>query len=173
MEPTPEPVPLRLEGSAVISGQAMTRPVVPAEDMMQAFLWRHLVPSEDLLVLVRPSQWGPITIEPQAEGPVAIPAGGTATVRYKSPGWRVPLVEMKVAAPEEGLTITGFESAADFITCTVQAEGEALKSGNLVVEGIVVWPRSEEDRKKNPDAPEPQPSSIGIFPAVPFTVVRQ
>jgi hypothetical protein len=172
MEVPAHPVALRLEGQAVMDGRPVTRPVVPAEDMMQAFLWRHLVPSQDFLVYVRPSQWGPIRIEPEATQPVPIPAGGSATIYYKSPGWRVPLVEMKVAEPEEGLTVTGFESTADFISCTVQADEHSPEAGNLVVEGIVVWPRSEEDRKKNPDAPDPKPSSIGILPAVPYNTVE-
>jgi hypothetical protein len=149
--------------------------VLPAEDKMQAFLWRHLVPSQDLLAYVRDSQWGPITIEPDEAEPVRIPVGGTATVHYKSPGWRVPLVEMRVSEPKEGLAITDFTSEAQQITVTVEATGEAGKAGlaaNLVVEGIVIWEPSEEQRKANPDAPPPQPSSIGILPAVPFAVVE-
>jgi hypothetical protein len=38
---------------------------------------------------------------------------------------------------------------------------------------MVVWQPSEEERKKNPDAPAPKPSSIGILPAVPFSVVER
>ena len=50
--PTGEPVDLRIVGSATIGGQEITRQAVPAEDMMQAFLWRHLVPARDLKALV-------------------------------------------------------------------------------------------------------------------------
>ena len=46
------PVSLNLEGHAEIRGQQVVRKAVPAEDMMQAFLYRHLVPSEDLKVAV-------------------------------------------------------------------------------------------------------------------------
>jgi hypothetical protein len=52
--PTQEPVRLVLQGKAVIKGSEVTRPVIPAEDMMQAFIYRHLVTVEDLLVSVTP-----------------------------------------------------------------------------------------------------------------------
>ncbi len=46
--PTPPrtPVELRLEGRAMIGGREVVRPAVPAEDMMQAFSYHHLVPGK-------------------------------------------------------------------------------------------------------------------------------
>jgi hypothetical protein len=49
---TKEPVNLSVMGSAKIAGQDVTHEAVPAEDRMQAFLWRHLVPATELKVLV-------------------------------------------------------------------------------------------------------------------------
>jgi hypothetical protein len=175
MEPTPEPVELPMQGSAAVGGRQVTRPVLPAEDMMQAFLWRHLVPSQERRVYVRPSQWGPIPFVPEATEPVRAPLGGTATVRFKAPGWKVPIVEMRVVEPKDALKVVGFDTAPDFLTITLKAEGDAAKSGlagNLIVEGIVQWQPSEEERKKDPNAPLPAPSSLGILPAVPFTIVQ-
>jgi hypothetical protein len=42
----------RLPGLAAKSVREIARQAVPAEDRMQAFLWRHLVPAEDMKVLV-------------------------------------------------------------------------------------------------------------------------
>lgn len=50
--PQPEPYVLAIEGRAAVQGRAVVRPAVPAEDMMQAFAYRHLVPSQDLEVAV-------------------------------------------------------------------------------------------------------------------------
>lgn len=47
-----EPVTLSILGSAKIGDEELAREAVPAEDLMQAFLWRHLVPAKDLEVLV-------------------------------------------------------------------------------------------------------------------------
>jgi hypothetical protein len=49
---TQEPVNLSVAGTAKIEGQDITREAVPAEDRMQAFLWRHLVPASELKALV-------------------------------------------------------------------------------------------------------------------------
>jgi hypothetical protein len=51
--PTEYPVALRLEGSAAVDGKDLVVEAVPAEDMMQAFAYRHLVPADSLLVDVR------------------------------------------------------------------------------------------------------------------------
>jgi len=46
-----QPVALAITGSAKIAEQEIVREAVPTEDRMQAFLWRHLVPASDLLVV--------------------------------------------------------------------------------------------------------------------------
>lgn len=48
-----DPVPISIEGTAEIDGDKITVAAVPAEDMMQAFIYRHLVPVDALLVDVR------------------------------------------------------------------------------------------------------------------------
>jgi hypothetical protein len=45
---TREPVPLIVEGYAKVGEQKIVHQAVPAEDRMQAFLWRHLVPAKEL-----------------------------------------------------------------------------------------------------------------------------
>lgn len=50
--PTKEPLSLCVEGRAVIQGREIVRAAVPADDMMQAFFYRHLVPAKDLKVAV-------------------------------------------------------------------------------------------------------------------------
>jgi hypothetical protein len=53
--PAKEYLTLRLEGRATIGGREVVRPAVPAEDTEQAFAYHHLVPSQELLVVVRPA----------------------------------------------------------------------------------------------------------------------
>lgn len=48
---TKAPVKLTLVGTAKVGEKDIVREAVPAEDRMQAFLWRHLVPAKDLQVL--------------------------------------------------------------------------------------------------------------------------
>jgi hypothetical protein len=49
---TKQPVTLTVVGRATIDGQELVRTAVPVEDRMQAFLWRHLVPADELKLLV-------------------------------------------------------------------------------------------------------------------------
>lgn len=49
---TRQPVGLAIEGLAKIGQREVAHEAVPAEDRMQAFLWRHMVPAEELKVLV-------------------------------------------------------------------------------------------------------------------------
>ena len=51
--PTEFPVSLKIEGTAQVDGKDLVVDAVPAEDMMQAFAYRHLVPVDKVLVDVR------------------------------------------------------------------------------------------------------------------------
>jgi hypothetical protein len=48
----PEPVALHVIGTATIDGDKLTRDAVAADDMMQAFIYRHLVCANELLMTV-------------------------------------------------------------------------------------------------------------------------
>jgi len=51
--PTGEtPVPIRILGKAPGEGGEILREAIPAEDRMQAFLWRHLLPADTLPLMV-------------------------------------------------------------------------------------------------------------------------
>ncbi|HWH70161.1 MAG TPA: hypothetical protein VNT26_12305 [Candidatus Sulfotelmatobacter sp.] len=53
------PTNVTLVGTMKIGDQEIVRPVVPAEDKMQAFLWRQLLPAETLPVLVYEPSYQP------------------------------------------------------------------------------------------------------------------
>jgi hypothetical protein len=57
---TKRPVNLTIEGRAQVGAEEVVHAAVPAEDRMQAFLWRHLVPAQELSVLV----YDPATVLP-------------------------------------------------------------------------------------------------------------
>ncbi|HEY5915484.1 MAG TPA: hypothetical protein VJA21_33285 [Verrucomicrobiae bacterium] len=66
-----EPASLSIEGSAKIGGKDVAHVAVPAEDRMQAFLWRHLVPATELKVAVfDPSSQRPPRRTPRPHPPV-------------------------------------------------------------------------------------------------------
>lgn len=54
-------MPLQLVGQSQVGGRTVVHPAVPADDMMQAFAYHHLVPSQQWAVVVipRPGPRGP------------------------------------------------------------------------------------------------------------------
>ena len=46
-----EPVRVCLEGRAMIDGKEVVRQAVPAEEMTQAFFYKHLVPARDFTLV--------------------------------------------------------------------------------------------------------------------------
>jgi hypothetical protein len=69
---TNELMNLTVAGSARIGEQDVSHNAVPAEDRMQAFLWRHLVPATELKALVfNPSAAPPLKRVPLAHPPAA------------------------------------------------------------------------------------------------------
>ena len=86
-----EPLTLSLEGRAVIEGTTVVRRAVAAEDMMQAFAYRHLVPVGDLRVSVVARGATRVSSRLLSPLPVSLPAGGSTRVR-RVDSTRVPSI---------------------------------------------------------------------------------
>ena len=128
---------LALEGRAQIGGEWVAHPAVPAEDMMQAFAYRHLVPSKQLefCILDRP----PLRIALQFVGPasVKIPSGGTAGVKVRTPGVAFTNnFRLELNAPPEGISIEGVSSVGTELQVLFHSDAAKIKpgaKGNLIV----------------------------------------
>ncbi|HBO45654.1 MAG TPA: peptidase, partial [Planctomycetaceae bacterium] len=84
-QPPQRPMRLVLEGRAVVGGRNVTREAVPADDMMQAFLYRHLVPSEEWIVVVAPRGWRSIPVTPLWDSGVKLVLDDPTPVRMGLP----------------------------------------------------------------------------------------
>ncbi len=91
LERTEEPIKLVVEGVAQIQGAKVAHVAVPAEDRMQAFLWRHLVPAQDLMACVFDPSFQPTPVR------VPNPAAGM-TPANENAGKRV--ADKKVLPPQ-------------------------------------------------------------------------
>jgi hypothetical protein len=75
-----KPLRIAIAGSAKIGTDEIVHEAVPAEDRMQAFLWRHLVPASELRVMIFDPRYQPPPkrpIPPRPE-PVAVAALNSA-----------------------------------------------------------------------------------------------
>ena len=176
-EPPGQPVALHLEGRARIGGRTVSRPVVPSEDVMQAFLYRHLAPSRELMVAVKKVRWHPLPVEWVGRDPVRIPAGGTAVVRVKtSRRPRLRTIELELREPPEGLTLEDARMASDGLVFQLKLEAEAPKAGlagNLIVEAFTDVPVRKKGKKGgDPASPKTRRVSLGLLPAIPFVIAQ-
>lgn len=77
-----QPVSLVIEGTAALPDRTLVRRAVPVEDRMQAFLWRHMVPAQELRLVVYdpsyqlPPKRVPRVYPPTETAPGAAPAAG-------------------------------------------------------------------------------------------------
>lgn len=172
-----EPVALQLAGRIHVGRETLERPVVPADDMMQAFLWRHLVPAQEFVVTVlgRGGRWVPRVALAEDE-PVRIARGGKATVRFDV-GGRLPADQVSFGLLEgpKGVAIGEAKAIAGGFDLEIRAspEAEEMKvADNLIVE--VFAERLVPVRGPGKDGKprrEKRKASLGFLPAIPYRVV--
>lgn len=164
------PVRLELQGRAHVGGAWITHRAVPADNVMQAFLYRHLVPTGELRVAVQPVRWRVPITEVLGEVPVRVADGGSTRVWLRA--WRGHTLELRQAP--KGVSIADVKMDRRGLSFELRVEKGALPVGyadNLLVEGFSeINARQARGRKKTPG--KKQRNSIGFLPAVPFEVVH-
>jgi hypothetical protein len=171
-DPLDRPIVLHLDGRARIGEQTVIRPVVPAEDMMQAFAYRHLVPSQELMAAVTGPKRRGAGVELVGDTPIRIPAGGTAQVQVKTPkGPMLQDVNLELSDPPKGVTLQDVSVAPGLLTLVLKADPDVVKAGltdNLIVEAFIEPASRQQDGKT---AKQKQRVSLGVLPAIPFEIV--
>lgn len=165
-------VALRLEARAAAGEGTIRRPVIAADEEVQAFLWRHLVEAGELVAWATGPRRGPEPSSVATEVPVRVPEGGTALVRVRLPG-RTPPADLRLAAvdPPPGITVEETAVVPGMLAFLLRADGVRAKAGladNLVVEASV---EREAEAGRDGRARGRQRASLGVLPAIPFEVV--
>jgi hypothetical protein len=175
-QPQPQPLSLSLEGRANIQGHELSHLAVPADDVMQAFAYWHLVPASDLKVAVRRGAMLRVPIKVSSPEPLRIPAGGTARFQVQVPTLPAnfaPRVQYELSEPPEGIALRGASPGKDgtdiVLACDAAKAKPGLK-GNLIV-NISAERVAQAAIGKAP--PNRQRVSLGTLPAVPFEIVAQ
>jgi hypothetical protein len=164
-----EPVSVRLEGRASIEGREVTRAAVPADDMMQAFFYRHLVPAEDLKVAVRRATVFRSPVQVSATQPLKIPAGGEVRLQAQVPllvNNQVEKVIYELSDPPPGVELR--EAAGEIVLRSDAAKAKPGQRGNLIIQIAGERKPAGESR---PQANR-QRIPLGVLPAIPFEIVR-
>jgi hypothetical protein len=188
-----DPIPLCLEGRALVDGKEVVHPAVPAEVMTQAFFYKHVVPAADLTLVptdrtrfreeaARAAKENksfppPVTrrsfqtpMEILSEQPVRIPVGGTVEVQVRMSWNRDGQIQVDLSDPPEGITL----DSASWIErgLALVLRGDAAKAtpklkGNLMANAFLQTTVTEKD-----GATREVRNFIGPLPALPFEVVK-
>jgi hypothetical protein len=185
---SPHALQLNFVGRATIEGQQVAHSAIPAEDMMQAFAYRHLVLSQEMRIGIggRSSSKGgsgkgsssksssskipPLKII--SDLPVKIPAGGSVSIKLSVPGYMVTSgkVALELTEPPEGISIQKFvpaTSGAELFIAADTAKCKAGQKGNLIVAVMAKNP-SSSPKNKTPK----KGAQIATLPAIPFEIVE-
>lgn len=172
--PLDGPLTLDLEGRAVIGGHVVTRLGVPAEEMMQAFAYQHLVPAKEWKISVSDrsvARSAPTILDAI---PVQIPIGGMASIRIGTPSRAyMDRFNFELNEPPEGIVLNGVSPCDDGMELVLQCDAGKAKPalrGNLIVD---LLPAADSEAKQKGKKPGNQRrAAVGTLPAIPFVIVR-
>lgn len=166
--PHDEPFELAVVGLATIQTRTVAHTATPAEDMMQAFFYRHLVPAKQLLVNVagRGASCRVLT-----RSPLRIPAGGTTRIEVTTPSARgLGKVHLELADPPEGISVKSSDIRGEVVSIVLACDAAKAKpglQGNLILSAV--------GERKNAKQPKKQANTqrvpLGSVPAIAFEVV--
>ena len=170
--PIEDPRALRLVGRATIDGREVVRPVVPADDLMQALAYRHLVPAGELVVATqgRPAPRAQARIA--GDMPVKIPAGGTGRIMVEtSARGFLANVDLALEGAPEGIAIKNAKPSRQGVEIVFGADASKAAPGlrgNLIV---TVFARRAAKAGAAPPKGNQRAAPLTVLPAIPFEVV--
>lgn len=140
--------------------------------MMQAFIYRHLVPAEQLMMAsVGPRRAGP-PVQVAGELPVKLPVGGTAAVQVRGPrGANLAALQFALREPPKGVTLDRTAPTREGLVITLKADREQIKPGfadNLIIEIF-----NQSGGRQGPGkGAKGERTSVGVLPAVPVEITN-
>lgn len=167
-----ESVSVSLEGRAAVQGRTVTHRAIAANDMMQAFAYRHLVPTDGLRVSVIARGATRAMVRVLAPQPVKIPVDGTTRVRVAFPLPRAfEKIEFELSEPPDGVSLRDLsvtQGGAEFVLQADPAKAKPGLRGNLIV-----TVSGERAPQQNQPAAARRRLPLVTLPAIPFEITRK
>lgn len=152
---------IRLQGRSKLDRHSVTRHVTPGQAMTQAFITKHIIPSQQMMVFV--GGWGDAPeVLLSKNSRVRIPNGGSTKLRIKKTKSDASLV-MKLYRAPEGITLVQHREGKNALSISLHADDQIQPgtAGNLMIEVM------KEHKTKNKKT---RLSSLGVMPAFPYIV---
>lgn len=164
------PVSLGLTGSAQLESRIITHSATACDDTMQAFLWRHLVPSSQWLAQITPRAASLriaspelVRLEPTKPAMVKIELSAQAPAFDQ--------ITAELVNPPAGISISASRIRGRTLELTLTADSAlpaAHRAGNLIfsLSGVRAT-RGAKAEAKNSSKPRP----LGLTPALPYEYI--
>ncbi|MCC6679670.1 MAG: peptidase [Phycisphaeraceae bacterium] len=164
---------LQLEGIATINGHEVRRIAIPADNMMQAFIYEHLVPSESWTIDVESTRIAAVPWKFDAAEPLKLALGQDTDLRaVPAAKWLADQAQLELSDPPAGVSLQKTETIDHSLAMTLQADAAAAKSGlkgNLIFN---VYLERQPPKDGDPKAAtQNRRTLIGALPAIPFEIV--
>ncbi len=172
-EPPEGPVVLEMVGRARRAKNSktfITRPVVPAERMMQAFIWYHLVPVEDWTVVVSGTPRSKPPFDVLVAGPrIPLRRDGDVflPVRPHNRDFSADEIQLELVEPE-GVSAEVVSDGRGRFAVKLSTDAEKVERGlrgNLLLHAFRETTPAATEANPNP---KPRRTDYGYFPAAPF-----
>lgn len=163
-----DPVAIEIVGSAKIGDAEVAHRAVPAEDMQQAFAYRHLVPAKELRVAVAGRLTATGQVKIASETPVKIPLGGSARIQITAAISEKPnKLEMELSDPPTGITLKHASSSAEGAEIELASDASKMvagEKGSLIVQTFSARMSVNGKIRRIP---------LGALPSIPFEIVEK
>ncbi len=167
-----EPIVMHLIGHGAGVRRNLTRLALPAEDVMQAFIYHHLIPTKDWTIFV--------TGKPPANPPCAflermvrLSPGVTTPFPVKAEARLAGELRFELSLPPKGISLEDPVIVPQGVIVPIKCDREKIEVG---LKGNLLFSVSREHPvapKEKGDKPTTWTQKFGMFPAIPFEVVSK
>jgi len=149
-------VALEIEGTADCGSRTVCRRAVPAEDMMQAFIYRHWVVAQQLLIRINEPQPATVSLTFPRDDVFRARPGSEITIRA-SIKWNEKQqrgIKLTLAEPPEWLTLksTSLKGLDDTVVLAINPNAEPGDTATVLLDGNIRIQKSAKDPDYNPVA---------------------
>lgn len=168
-------VDLAVEGRAAIEGKVVKHTAIPAEDMMQAFAYQHLVPSDDLkvAVLYNPRPQALQSIRLLTRTPLKISASEPAVLQFATPSSAfIDRFDINLTGAPDGIALQKVSRTENGVELALSCDGKKVHpglQGNFIVS---IVPKAIASNAKAAKRKESRRGPGATLPAIPFETVE-
>ncbi|HOV22235.1 MAG TPA: PPC domain-containing protein [bacterium] len=170
--PYENPFDIQIEGSTIIEGKEVKRIAIPAEEMMQAFAYFHLVPFEkNFCYVINRGKISQFDFKLIDEDILKIPIDGVVNVKVKTlQKLKSDEISLELKEPPKEISIEDVKIENGILSFNLRTNGKEIKSGfadNLIIEVF------RENKTSTPEKPvqKVEKVSIGFLPAISFEII--